>query len=88
MPTNRNRRTRAIRPPFTDRMRYYLENGDYLGRILPPDSPGRVEVFMLAGPNRRTELRAVWLRHREEIYRDWKMEKRRGKPWAAREFDG
>ena len=90
MPTNRIRRTRSARPStITDRMRLYLETGDYCGRGLPPDSPGKVETFMLGNPNAegRERLRAIWLLHRKDIHRQWTADKRPGRPWAAKKFD-
>jgi hypothetical protein len=29
----------------------------------------------------------AWEIHKDEIYRIWKAEKRKGLPWAAKEFD-
>ena len=90
MPTNRTRRTRTARPSsITDRMRLYLSTGDYCGRGLPLDSPGKVEAFRLAHPSAeaRARLRAVWLEVRAEILTEWQRAKRPGRPWAAKEFD-
>ncbi|OGP68416.1 MAG: hypothetical protein A2W27_11010 [Deltaproteobacteria bacterium RBG_16_44_11] len=87
MPTNRRRRTRKIiKSILTDSLRQYLEMGDYCGKGLPLDSPGRIQTFMLAHPSKRPQLKETWLRHRAEILQQWKAEKRPGLPWAEKEF--
>lgn len=84
MPTNRSRRTRALVPGLSDSLKNYLETGDYCA---PAGTSGRAETFMLASPSRREELQKVWQLHRQEIWADWKKQKRPGMPWAAKEFD-
>ena len=85
------RRTRAAKATtLTPYMRLYLTAGDYSGHDFPPGTPGHVEAFMLRKdtPENREELRRIWLLHRDEILRQWKAEKRRGKPWAEKAFGG
>ena len=43
-----------------------------------------VRPFTLASPAGRSELKALWLLHREEIMETWKG---KGQPWAAKQFD-
>ena len=88
MPTNRKRRTRKIVTyVLTDSVKHYLMTGDYCSRTLFPDCPGRYETFLLAHPGKREQLREVWMLHRDDILQQWKAEKRRGKPWASKQFD-
>ena len=91
MPTNRKRKSRKfVASTISESMRYFLETGDYCLRKLFPDDPrGRAEIFRLAysSPRMRDELRRAWLLHRPEILRHWKVGKRKGLPWAAKQFD-
>jgi len=89
MPTNRTRRTRKIaRSALSDAWKYFLETGDYCLRKKFPESRDRVEIFRLANPSGaiRLRLKKVWIEHRPEVLADWKKQKRRGLPWAAKEF--
>ena len=93
MATNRTRRSRQIVRPFlSEPMRFFLETGQYCGlRKRFPDitSFDRVEIFRLANPSlsMRERLRAVWLLHQAEILADWKKSKKKGQPWASKEFE-
>jgi hypothetical protein len=87
MPTNRKRRTRQIiKKELSFSVKYYLENGCYPPRELFPSRPGLVELFMMRHPNHAGDLEKVWFLHRDEILKDWKAEKQKGKPWAEKHF--
>ena len=49
------------------------------------EGSGKVEAFRMRKGDGRME--AAWKRHRDEILRIWKSEKRKGKPYGARMFD-
>lgn len=93
MPTNRTRKTRGRKiPGLLESERHFLLTGE-----CTPDpkkhgikdwrdiGEGWVRPFMLASPAGRDELRALWLRHKDNILQDWKGP---GRPWAQKEFEG
>jgi hypothetical protein len=89
MPTNRQRRTRAHVGGLTPPERTLL----LTGKCWPPRGSWKdageswLRPFVLASPAGRKELIALWLRHRDELLEEWRRTKRRGLPWAARQFD-
>lgn len=91
MPRKPIRSRKTARPFLSDAMRYYLETGDYCLRekSLEVHSREKFEIFNLAqtGSAARERLLAVWELHKDEVLGDWKRQKRRGRPWAAKEFD-
>lgn len=90
MPTNRHKRVRKIRKTtLSDAMCYFLETGDHLVRDRFPDTPCResTQIFRYGNPSYREKLALVWNQHKEEVLRNWKLKKRRGLPWAAKEFN-
>jgi hypothetical protein len=89
MPRIPAKRRKPAKPILSDSMRYFLESGDYCLREKFPDARDRVEIFRLAHPSKamRMRLQAIWMEHKAEVMRSWKAEKKRGLPWAAREFE-
>jgi hypothetical protein len=75
MPRIPAKRRKPAKPILSDSMRYFLESGDYCLREKFPDARDRVEIFRLAHPSKAMRMRS------------WKAEKKRGLPWAAREFE-
>lgn len=99
MPTNRKRTARrATGPRLSKSLRMYLETGDMhavlekYGPRSPEPDPDCFATFQVMGlsirrPDQREKLKALWLLHREEILRDWKREKKKGRPWLQKVFE-
>jgi len=89
MPTTRRRTSRTPKPGLTKPERHLLLTGD----CCPPKGTWadqgelKFSSFMLISPACRDELRALWEANRDELLAAWKADKKRGLPWAAKEFD-
>ena len=75
---------------LTDGERHLLLTGrPYLDGKKPwADGSNKFWPFILCSPGGRHLLRDLWVRHRDELLAEWKATGRRGRPWAAKEFDG
>lgn len=98
MPTTRKRKTRNIvRTPLLDFIRIFLMHGPkvYHKAMMSrePGLTGKALSFMMLCHGKTLDLkkeytfRDAWNEHKDEILRIWKAEKRKGRPWAARQFD-
>jgi len=96
MPTNRKRIARRLaRRPLLDFVRIYLMDGPVArSKAMTDQLPGtgKADAFnmLIHGKTMSGEkynYRDAWNEHKKEILRIWKAEKRRGKPWGAKEFD-
>lgn len=98
MPTTRKRKIRNIaKRPLLDFIRIFLMDGPevYRKAMTPPREPGLTGMalsFMMRGHGKTLDLKDytyedAWREHKKEILRIWKAEKRKGHPWAARQFD-
>ncbi|MBA4389981.1 MAG: hypothetical protein C0399_03485 [Syntrophus sp. (in: bacteria)] len=85
MPSNRTKRTRGPRSPLTEPERHLLLTGDPC--LKPGRYTGWVRPFMLVSPAGREELRTLWMQHENEILQQQKSDKKKGLPWASKEFD-
>ena len=66
MPTNRKRRTRAIRGTYSEAIRQYLLDGLWPSK---DDEPGTWEIFALT--THKETVRSAWEDLREDLLPDW-----------------
>jgi hypothetical protein len=83
------RKIKITKSPLTDGERHLLLTGECcLAKNKPwADGSSWLRPFMLSSPGGRDELRTLWLRRRAELLQEWRQQKRKGLPWAAKEFD-
>ena len=88
MTTNRTRRTRGQRRPLTAPERHLLLTGECTPEKGCWRDQGELvfRTFALVSPAGRDELRALWLLNRTALLAEGKAGKRKGLPWAAKEF--
>jgi len=100
MPTNRKRRSRKIaKTPLLDFVRILLMEGHEACHIASvennknhnnPKMTGKCEAFKMRQrplPGEKSLLREAWETQKAAIWRIWKAEGRKGKPWAAKIYD-
>lgn len=100
MPRKPIRSRKIVRPQLSDFVRILLMEGHEARHIASvennrngnnPKMTGKAEAFRMAKrplPGGKNLLQEAWETHKDEILADWKAKKRRGLPWAAKQFDG
>lgn len=93
MQTNKARRKRQLKSQaLSDAWRYFLETGDYCLEDKTLDVSPRDKFYIFQCGNPRLggaswrKLHAVWMSHKAEVLREWKVKKKIGRPWAETVF--
>ena len=70
---------------LTDYLRFYLETGKFAKNEDAVGWTGKVKTFQMR--TRPDSFRDAWAKHRSFILKEWRKDKRKGKPWGAKIFD-